>query len=124
MQNRYILAVIVIIFVVLVAAGFLVGDQQIDVAGCTAKWRTTAITVQQSELCSQSQCTAQPSEQQHNAIVDALLCACDRAKAAGYANTDINKRIEEVLQLSLGYQSTAQDVCEQSGLVLVKHAYG
>jgi parvulin-like peptidyl-prolyl isomerase len=125
MENRLILAIVVVIFVILVIAGFFMGDQQIDVAGCTAKWKTTAITVQKSELCGQSQCVAQPAEQQHNAIIDALLCACDKAKTANYADENANKRIEEVVSLALNYQASAQGICEQSGLPLfVKHAYG
>lgn len=124
MENKFVLAIIVLVFAVLFASGFFIGDQQIDIAGCTAKWKTTPVTVQQSELCSQGQCIAQPSQQQHNAIVEAVLCACDKAKSGTYADDAVNKRIEEVLELSLNYRATAQEVCDSPGLILVRQAYG
>jgi hypothetical protein len=124
MENRFVLAIVVMFFVAMFAVGFFVGDEKIDVAGCTAEWKTTAITVQSSELCSANQCTAQPADQQHNAIVGAVLCACGRAKAAGYADAAVNSRIEEVVSLSFSYQATAQELCEQPGIILVRHAYG
>ena len=124
MENKYILAIILIIVAILLASGFFVGDQQIDVAGCKAQWKTTPTTVAKSELCLQNQCTAQPADQQHNALVDATLCACEKARAGSYADETANKRIEEVFSSAFSYQASVSEICDNPGSVLVKRAYG
>ena len=124
MDNKYFIVIIIVIFVILFASGFFLGNEKIDVAGCAATWRSTPQTVQKSELCNQAQCTAQPQDQQHNAIIDAVLCACEKAKAGSYADADTNKKIEETVNLAFSYQTTAKEICDQPGLILVKHAYG
>ncbi len=124
MENRYILATILIIIIVLFGMGFFLSDQQIDVAGCTAKWKLTPVTVPRSDLCPSQLCTASSDGQQHNAIVDALLCACDNAKSGQYANEADNKRIEEVVGNFFGYSVTVNEICDQPGLFLTKRSYG
>jgi len=117
-------AIIVIILVILFVAGFFLGDQTIDIAGCKAQWKTTSVTVQQSELCSAQTCIATPADQQHNAIVSALLCACEKTKAGGYVDLAANSRIEDVVKQYFGYTATAQELCDQPGVILVRRSYG
>ncbi|MBI4154231.1 hypothetical protein HY501_02765 [Candidatus Woesearchaeota archaeon] len=123
MQNRYFLAIIAVVAIVLFAAGFVLSEQSIDVAGCKANWKTVDVAVGKSELCS-STCTASPEDQQHNAIVNALICACTKAAVNDYSDAAVNQRIEEVTGSFFGYQMTAQEICDQSGFFLVKISYG
>jgi hypothetical protein len=123
MQNRYFAAIIIVIVVVLFVAGLFLADQQIDVNGCAAKWRTVSVTVQHSELCSAAACAASPDKQQHNAIVSALLCACSKASSQQYSDAAANKRIEDVVKNFFGYTLTAQEMCDQPGLFLTKRSY-
>jgi len=124
MEKRYIAAIVVVIFAVLFALGSFVSVQSIDVVGCRAEWKTTFVTVTTSELCSSPSCTAQPADQQHNAIVDALLCACEKARSSEYTAQNENQRIEEVVREKFGYSGSASEFCEQSGLFLAKRSYG
>ncbi len=124
MEQKYIAMVVVIIIVILFVAGTLFGEQQIDISGCTAKWSTVDKTVGQSELCPSESCTATPAAQQNNAIADAMLCACEKAKSSQYVNSTATKRIEEVAKEFFGYTITAQQICEQPGAFLTKRSYG
>jgi len=89
-----------------------------------ACWKTTAILIE-SPLCpNQSEpCLAKPELQQHNAISDLLVTACDRAKAGGYADITLNERIEEVVNLYMGIDVTANQLCDQPGILLTHRLY-
>ena len=116
-----------VIAVILYFAGGFVAQQGVDVAGCHGGWSTVPRTVT-SELCpnATAPCTAQPFAQQHNAIVDALLCACNSASDDGtYQNSAINSQIENTFNLSSGTPLSARDICEGGGGgFMVKWRYG
>jgi len=124
MENKFLLAIGLIIIVVLFSIGVFLSDQQLDVAGCTAKWKLVSVNVPRSDLCPSNSCVASPSAQQHNAIVDALLCACEKTKYVQYSDEAVNNRIKEVVNNFFGYTLTANEVCEQPGSFLVKRSYG
>lgn len=113
--------------VVLFLMGNLIGtvDNCSSIGECKACWRT-APTNLMSELCPlpNETCTAQPYQMQNNAIVDVVLCACEKASAKGYSDSDMNTRIAEVYRLAFGYEMTAQQICSDPGTVLMKMDYG
>jgi hypothetical protein len=123
MEKKYIAMLVIIILVLLFGSGYFLGGQNIDINGCPAQWRSTSATVAKSELCSTTSCLATPAAQQHNAIVDALLCACDKVKTNSYVDATANKRIETVVSDYFGYTLTAQQLCDQPGLALIKTSY-
>lgn len=93
-------------------AGGAVGKQSMTIGSCRAEWDTISRSVQ-SELCpnASAPCTAEPFIVQHNAIVDALLCACANA-APDYANTVLNGQIEDAYQANTNLTLSAREVCE------------
>lgn len=123
MQKKYIFLVIAIIFVVIFVVGSLFSEQKIDIAGCQAKWSLAPVTVQRSDVCDADSCTAPPELQQYNAVVDALLCACDRAKSEGYANETTNSRISSVVSNFFGYDIDAGELCNEPASYLTKRSY-
>ncbi len=124
MEKKYVGMIVVIVLVVLFVLGSFLGAQRIDIAGCTAEWKTVDVTVQSSPLCPSATCTAHPDAQQHNAIVNAMVCACEKAKAVQYTDTAINSRIQDVTKSFFGYDITAQQLCDSPGEFLVERSYG
>jgi hypothetical protein len=124
MKPRYILAVIIITVFLLFAAGSFLSEQCITISEDKACWKTTTVLIN-STLCPNvtQPCLAKPEMQQYNAIADLLLTACDKAKSEAYSNTERTARIEEVVNLFMGLQITAQQLCEQPGMVLTKRMY-
>ena len=114
---------LMIIVVALYVIGGLTGDQCTVIGDCRGCWSTFSKTVT-SELCpSGGTCEAKPYQQQRNAIIDTVLCACQKASADGYSNTEINERIQEVILLNMGYSMPVEQICEDSS-ILVKVNYG
>ncbi len=124
MEKKYIAVTIAMIFVVLFVIGMFFTEQQIDIAGCTAKWSLASVVVPQSDLCPAETCTASPDAQQHNAIVDGLLCACEKARAQGYSDPAVNSRIKEVINAFFDYNVEANEICDQPGIIMTKRSYG
>lgn len=124
MQARYIALLIVIIIVLLFILGAFVSEQCITIGKDKACWKTTVILVE-SPFCPNATepCLAKPELQQHNAIADLLVKACDRAKANAYAENSLNERIEEVVNLYMGLDIGASQLCEQPGMVLTHRLY-
>ncbi len=124
MQKRFALMFVVIVVVVVL---FFLGsgnlDKTISVGSCSAKFATEPVTVT-SELCgAKKTCVASPEAQQNNAVVDVLLCACDKAKTGSYADAGLNKGIEKVVSGYFNYTLSAQAFCDQP-VLLVKRSYG
>jgi hypothetical protein len=96
-----------------------------QISVCKACWSTTSLNVT-SDLCPNitSPCEAAPAQQQHNAVVDVLTCACTQAKAGDYADTKLNGEIESVLAALTGYDMDTQQFCGNPGLLLSKWRYG
>ena len=124
MKFRYIALTIGIILIAMLVYGLSFLERCAEIDGCRACWKMTPITVT-SELCPDTNqpCIAEPYLQQHNALADMLMCACEKAEADGYANTELNHQIETTIRTMTNYTITAQDLCEQPGLLLAKRRY-
>ena len=124
MEKKFIAATIVLAIIILFAVGAAINENCVVIGQCKQCWKTTQVVVNDVFLCGgNSTCLAQPADQQNNAIVDALLCACNDAKTSNYADDTLNKRIEEVVKEYTKYDVTANEVCEQSGNFLTKNTY-
>ena len=124
MKARYVLMLIIIVLVLLFIIGAFVSDQCIMIGEDKACWKTTTILIESPFCPNQSEpCLAKPEIQQHNAISDLLLRACDKANAAEYTDTTLNERIEEVVSLYMGLDITANQLCEQPGVLLTHRFY-
>ncbi|MBI4170453.1 MAG: hypothetical protein HY514_02075 [Candidatus Aenigmarchaeota archaeon] len=123
MQKRYILLLVVIVVAIFVYTGNRGVEQAISIDACSARFSTQPVVVT-SDLCvSGKTCTAQPYDQQNNAVVDVLLCACEKAKAGNYADTQLNERIQSLVSGFYGYAVTAQSLCDQP-VILTRRNYG
>jgi len=93
---------------------------------CRQCWNNEATNLT-SDLCPVpgTQCTASPAQQQHNAVVDVLLCGCALAQEKDYTDTGLNNEIESALAAFTGDTTlTARGVCDSPGLLLTKRQYG
>jgi len=108
--------------IILYVLGGTVSKQSINVAGCSAEWDTIARTVQSAELCPvpNETCIAEPYVMQHNAVVDAVLCACQKA-VPSYSDAYVNTAIVEAYNANTNATLTARDICE--GGQLAKWGY-
>jgi hypothetical protein len=116
------IGILVVAVLVLYFAGGAISKQSMTVGGCYAEWDTIARTIQ-SELCPNATvpCLAEPFVMQHNAIIDALLCACAKA-APDYASSELNTQIEDSYKANTNLTLTVREVCE--GGQLAKWTYG
>ena len=105
-------AIVAAIVVVLYFVGGAVSKQSITIAGCNAEWGTIPQSVH-SDLCPNPNvtCTAEPFAMQHNAIVDALLCACAKV-TPDYADSGLNTQIEDAYKASTNLTLTVREICE------------
>lgn len=95
-----------------------------QIGTCKQCWNDEAINLT-SDLCAQgTNCTASPAQQQHNIVVDVLLCGCALAKEKDYTDTGLNNEIESALAAFTGDTTlTARGVCD-SPVILTKRQYG
>ncbi len=124
MMFRYILIVIGVILFAMLIYGLTLGETCTEIGSCRACWSTVPVTIT-SELCPDpaKPCTAEPYLQQHNALVDMILCACEQAVAGDYSDTELNSNIESAVKEMTGYTVTASQVCDQPGMILTKRSY-
>ena len=100
-----------------------------NIKSCESCWRNTTLQIT-SELCpnpnisSNVSCTALPSQMQHNAVVDLLLCACTEAEENGYKDSERIIGIRELVRNVFGYDLSAEEVCEDPARFLTKVSYG
>ncbi len=119
----------IIMAVVLVAAFYIFGltvpaDNCSVIGDCRQCWGRETTEVQ-SEFCpTAAPCNATAAQQQHNAVVDVLLCACSAAQQKQYADKSLNKEIETVAVLVTNSQISAQQLCDSPGILLTKRQYG
>jgi N-formylglutamate amidohydrolase len=104
----YVVIGLVILSIFLI--GTLVSRQCINVNGCEACWHLTPTQIT-SDLCPNQTCVAEPYKEQHNALVDVILCACAKAKTTQYSDTVLNANIERVYREITGFDSDAQSIC-------------
>lgn len=116
------IGIFAVIAIILWFAGGAFTKQGITIGGCHAEWDTIARNIQ-SELCPNASvpCRAEPFVMQHNAIVDALLCACANA-GPDYTNSELNTQIVDVYEANTNLTLTVQEICE--GGQLAKWTYG
>lgn len=113
-----------IVFALLYIGGIFLSDQCVSIDEYRGCWKTFDTTVT-SELCpAREPCMATAAAQQHNAITDVLLQACEKAKANSYSDAALNKRIGEVAKTFTGYDIPAQQLCGNPGSILTKQQYG
>lgn len=96
MKFRHTVIIAVVFIAVIAVIGIFSGSQNCSTIGsCRNCWSSSNIQVT-SDLCPTSEpCNARPYLQQHNAVVDTLLCACANAKSVEYEDTNLNKQIED-----------------------------
>jgi len=129
MQKKFTILIAVLVVSVLYVIGGTAGDQCSSIGNCKACWKTVVITVNSTYCPTNAPCIAQPYQQQRNALVDMLTCACSTASFAQYQDATINRRIEEVVKEMTGATIDAQSFCEDQyggtgGFVLTKYSYG
>ena len=117
----------IIVFVVLLAifyfSGQFLSDTCIEAGSCRSCWKMISVKAG-PELCGgNGTCFIEPSIQQHNAIVELLLCACAETKDNSYSDSGLNSRIESVLNEYYGVTMDARELCENPGVMLVKMGY-
>jgi len=97
----------------------MTGCKEID--GCRACWSWVAVPRE----CGNKTCKTNPAIEQHNALVDVIMCACEKAKANNYADKEMNKEIEMLFKdVTANYTGSVRDICEGSlGASLVKWRY-
>jgi len=113
-----------VFIMILFLAGTFLSRTSIDIADCHGEWSAISRNIE-SPLCPEAgkPCASQPFVDQHNAIVDTLLCACGKAKQGNaYPNVAINDQITSSWREHTGQSVSVNDVCE--GGVLVKWRYG
>jgi len=111
------IVVIVVLGGVLYFTGFLVDESMISIKSCQAKYNSIQRLVT-SDLCPNSSqpCIAEPYISQHNAFVEAALCACRNIDQEGMAD-ELEAKYGQRFQTDL----TAQEIC--SGSELIKWSY-
>lgn len=107
------------------ACGEIQNCECYKIGDCQACWSATPMTIK-SDLCPNPNvtCVAQPNQTKINAVVDLLLCSCDKAASSGYSNDNINKGIVDTVKNVFGYDVTTQQICAQPELFLAKVMYG
>ena len=105
--------------------GLSISEQCREINGCKACWKIMPVTVK-SELCPNASqpCSADPSLQKYNSMMDMIICACGKADSGSYADTELNSKIESAVKEVTGYTVTASDICSQPGMLLTKRMYG
>ena len=105
----------------------MLSTKTFSIGSCQAELYNSAATIQ-SDLCPdpETPCTAQPYIQNHNAQVDAILCACaNAAKGGSYSDTGTNAAIEQSFQQISGLSLKIKEICENSGNgFMIKWKYG
>lgn len=122
---RYVLVGIGVFLIVMYAVGFLLTPNPcVQIGDCSRCWQPNNLTVV-SEYCPDPNvaCTASPVQQQHNAVVDTLFCACNRAQSNDYADATLNDRIEQVFSNFFNKQVDAKTLCDESSTYLVNVEY-
>jgi hypothetical protein len=118
--------VIIIIFAALVIIGSMFSEQCSEIGTCKACWSLVPKDLS-SDLCPipNQTCTAQPYQMQHNALVDLVLCGCDKASAVSYNDGEMNNRIKYVVNATFGYEDASiNEICSNPGLFLTYVGYG
>ena len=115
MDLKRIFIIIAVLFVLLLVAVILMNPVRgcYKITDCEECWswipQTRACGVNSTEICE-----TDPALEQHNALVDILLCACVRAEQKGFSDTSLNAKIENLYpDIMHNYTGTAFDICNQ-----------
>jgi len=119
--------IIVVLIVVMFSFGLLLkqfvnlGEGSYEIGKCKASWSWEPHIVR-SEYCPNAtfgnpkECLSDPMVEQHNALVDLILCACDDAKQNNYGDLNTNQKIEHVYEQLTGYKKDVKAICEAPDL--------
>jgi len=86
--------VLISVVIFLYSLGMLAGRRCYEVDGCKACWSVF------DEI------------QHHNALVDALVCACSKASMNEYSDATLNTEIRNIYKILTGSDATTRDICE------------
>jgi len=120
-RNIILLAVglFVLLMLITIVMTPMTGCKQID--DCKACWSWVPVPRE----CGNETCETDPAIEQHNALVDVIICACEKARANNYGNKEMNKEIEMLFkEVTASYTGSAREICEGSlGASLIKWRY-
>jgi hypothetical protein len=110
----FVIAAVIILFII----GAFVSMQTVEIGDCKASWYLYTKKVH-SDLCPNPavECDAEPYKQQHNALADMLVCACQKTDAVTKA------RINDVYYQMSGMNLTTEQVCGSQSSMLMKWNY-
>ncbi len=115
MKFRYIAIIAFIFLGIFAGIGLFSAQNCSQIGACRNCWSSSAIELTSaSELCRNPPCTAESYLQQHNAIVDTFLCACEAKDDA------LDKQIEEKYFAWREELLSAEEICSIS---LSKRSY-
>ena len=149
MRFRYTIILAIAFLGVFAAIGAFSSQNCSRIDGCNNCWSSSEVQVT-SDLCpiADQPCNTTPFLQQHNAVVDTLVCACASAKSADYSDPGLNKQIEDAYFAMLGgctddvlavpiqtrerngvfcvdaQPLSVRQLCESPGQYLAKRPYG
>ncbi|MFH1420907.1 MAG: hypothetical protein ABIG30_02970 [Candidatus Aenigmatarchaeota archaeon] len=121
-QWRKKIFLLVIVFILaIVAIGYVtIPPSCYEISDCKACWASTE-QFGTSQYCPTAEsCKIEPYIDQHNALVDVLLCACSKASSANYADPQLNRDINSLYQTFVGGQAITQEICKEQNPALVK----
>ena len=119
------LMLVVFVIILLFVTGSFLSENCSEIGNCKNCWKAVPVAVPAgSALCTSNvTCQAKPADQQYNAVVDTLMCACTEAKDSNYADSELNSEISAVLKEITGLEMGAEPLCENPGIILVKRLY-
>ncbi len=117
---RYVVVALIIAIVLYVVGGFL-GTTCVHIGDCKGCWKTVNTRVNSSLCPTNEPCVAEPYQQQRNAVVDVILCACAEAAGEAYANAELNEAIENLHNLYFPHASVSEICSGQTGMSKLKY---
>lgn len=120
--NKVTIIIIILIIALFVFGSFIAGRGCFSIGECKQCW-SWAPRLVKSEYCPDANktCISDPMVDQHNALVDVIMCACNSARDNAYMNEGLNNEIKRVYQEITGYSANTKEICENPDLVKWKY---
>ena len=116
------IAFVVIAFFIFMG-GLLAPPNCYSINDCERCWSNTE-TFKTSEYCPDGgSCKVVPYIDQHNALIDVLNCACDKASANQYADATLNSKINSLYSQLGGASTSIEEACDPMNPNLIKWYY-
>lgn len=127
-QRKVIIGAIIMIAVLVVLGQMLSPPNCYTIGNCKSCWSNIE-TFGHSDYCpNASACQTVPYIDQHNALVDAITCACTDAEASQYSDPELNNNINSLYRTLTGMAASTQDICggdnSLASTQLIKMYYG